>query len=87
MLRLSPNYGYFYSYGTAYIVFLKTSRENNHLMSQKTVTLEKEGHYSEKDLVKAKKLVKEIEESMKDPKYKQAAKEFIKFHTGKNLRI
>lgn len=56
-------------------------------MSQKTMIIEAENNYSKKDLVKAKKLVKEIGESMKDPKYRQAAREFVKFHTGKDLRV
>lgn len=56
-------------------------------MKQKTVFAEEEMFYSNKDLADAKRLVKEIEEAMKDSEYRQAAKEFVKYHTGRNLHF
>lgn len=55
-------------------------------MNSKSVLIE-EKPFSGQDLVRANKLVEEIRKAKKDPEFFEAAKEFYKHHTGKELKI
>ena len=54
-------------------------------MYSKSETVERP--YSKADLAKARKLVADIMEAKKDPEVIKAAKEFYKYHTGKNFKV
>ena len=54
-------------------------------MFQKTV--EREKPYSKANVVSVKKIVAMIKEAKKDPEFIEAAKEFYRYHTGKELKI
>lgn len=51
-------------------------------MKAKTVLIEQEKPYSEKELAKIKKILKKAEAARKDPNFRKFVQEFIDYHTG-----
>lgn len=56
-------------------------------MKARSILVQEEFHYSQKDVERAARLVERAKKNSKDPQYIKAAKEFYKYHTGKSLKI
>ena len=56
-------------------------------MDLQGIVLKERTSFSETHRGKVERLVEGIREAMKEEGYRQAAREFYKFHTGKSLNI
>ncbi|MDO8633788.1 MAG: hypothetical protein Q7K34_00685 [archaeon] len=56
-------------------------------MKSKSISVQRESDYSEKDFEKAKKLVAKIKDAKKDPSFIDGVKRLYKHHTGKSIKL